>query len=54
MDKSLSKQGSTESVRLVMAFLENVPKLCLTRIIRECAASGGWRHKVAVKMLVAL
>jgi uncharacterized membrane protein len=26
----------------------------LTRIIREYAASGGWRREVAVKMLVAL
>jgi len=25
----------------------------LTCIIRECAASGGWRSEVAVKMLVA-
>jgi hypothetical protein len=26
----------------------------LARIIREYAASGGWRREVAVKMLVAL
>jgi hypothetical protein len=28
--------------------------LILARIIREYAASGGWRREVAVKMLVAL
>ena len=34
----------------------NVVKLAstLARIIREYAASGGWRREVAVKMLVAL